>query len=214
MILLGVGISIAVVVFVGFMVSKRIAGDSANFLVGGSMLPLMLVGGALMGSAVDTNATLGNTDLAGRIRLLGGRMPSARTGALPVLHGPVLRQADEPDGSDVVPGLLPPQVRPGRGESGLGDADRRVLHPGRGKPGRGRLPVQLLPRLAVLARHGCHRGSRGRLHGHRRPAGRCVHRDHPDEPRTGRRRRSADLDGRHARPRDRRRAWARSTSVR
>ena len=35
MILLGVGISIAVVVFVGFLVSKRIAGDSANFLVGG-----------------------------------------------------------------------------------------------------------------------------------------------------------------------------------
>ena len=64
MILLGVGISIAVVVFVGFMVSKRVAGDSANFLVGGRMLPLMLVGGALMGSAVDTNATLGNTDLA------------------------------------------------------------------------------------------------------------------------------------------------------
>jgi solute:Na+ symporter, SSS family len=64
MILLGVGISIAVVVFVGFMVSKRVAGDSANFLVGGRMLPLVLVGGALMGSAVDTNATLGNTDLA------------------------------------------------------------------------------------------------------------------------------------------------------
>jgi len=61
MILFGVGLSIAVVVFVGFMVSKQIAGDSANFLVGGRMLPLMLVGGALMGSAVDTNATLGNT---------------------------------------------------------------------------------------------------------------------------------------------------------
>ena len=57
MILLGVGVSIAVVVLVGFLVSKRIAGDSANFLVGGRMLPLVLVGGALMGSAVDTNAT-------------------------------------------------------------------------------------------------------------------------------------------------------------
>ena len=77
MILLGVGISIAVVVFVGFMVSKRVAGDSANFLVGGRMLPLMLVGGALMGSAVDTNATLGNTDLAS-VRVLGRRMPAAR----------------------------------------------------------------------------------------------------------------------------------------
>ena len=72
MILLGVGISIAVVVFVGFMVSKRIAGDSANFLVGGRMLPLMLVGGALMGSAVDTNATLGNTDLAAEFGFWAG----------------------------------------------------------------------------------------------------------------------------------------------
>ena len=72
MILLGVGISIAVVVFVGFLVSKRIAGDSANFLVGGRMLPLVLVGGALMGSAVDTNATLGNTDLAAEFGFWGG----------------------------------------------------------------------------------------------------------------------------------------------
>lgn len=64
MILLGVAISIAVVVAVGFFVSKRIEGDSSNFLVGGRMLPYWLVGGALMGSAVDTNATLGNTDLA------------------------------------------------------------------------------------------------------------------------------------------------------
>jgi SSS family solute:Na+ symporter len=64
MILLGVGVSIAVVVLVGFYVSRRIEGDSSNFLVGGRMLPFWLVGGALMGSAVDTNATLGNTDLA------------------------------------------------------------------------------------------------------------------------------------------------------
>lgn len=64
MILLGVGISIAVVVVVGFYVSKRIAGDSSNFLVGGRLLPYWLVGGALMGASVDTNASLGNTDLA------------------------------------------------------------------------------------------------------------------------------------------------------
>ena len=64
MILLGVALSIAVVVAVGFYVSKKIEGDSSNFLVGGRMLPFWLVGGALMGSAVDTNATLGNTDLA------------------------------------------------------------------------------------------------------------------------------------------------------
>lgn len=64
MVLFGVGISIAVVVLVGFYVSKKIEGDSSNFLVGGRMLPFWLVGGALMGAAVDTNATLGNTDLA------------------------------------------------------------------------------------------------------------------------------------------------------
>ncbi len=72
MILLGVGISIAVVVLVGFLASKRIAGDSANFLVGGRTLPLILVGGALMGSAVDTNATLGNTDLAAEFGFWAG----------------------------------------------------------------------------------------------------------------------------------------------
>jgi Na+/proline symporter len=71
-ILVGVGISIALVVLVGFLVSKRIAGDSANFLVGGRMLPLVLVGGALMGSAVDTNATLGNTDLAAEFGFWAG----------------------------------------------------------------------------------------------------------------------------------------------
>lgn len=72
MVLLGVGISIAVVVLVGFLVSRRIAGDSANFLVGGRTLPLVLVGGALMGSAVDTNATLGNTDLASQFGFWAG----------------------------------------------------------------------------------------------------------------------------------------------
>jgi Na+/proline symporter len=72
MILLGVGLSIAFVVFVGFLASKRVAGDSANFLVGGRMLPLVLVGGALMGSAVDTNATLGNTDLAAEFGFWAG----------------------------------------------------------------------------------------------------------------------------------------------
>lgn len=64
MILLGVGVSVVLIVIVGFYVSKKIEGDSANFLVGGRSLPLILVSGALMGSAVDTNATLGNTDLS------------------------------------------------------------------------------------------------------------------------------------------------------
>jgi solute:Na+ symporter, SSS family len=72
MILLGVGISIAAVVFVGFMVARRVGGDSTNFLVAGRMLPLPLVGAALMGQAVDTNATLGNTDLAAEFGFWAG----------------------------------------------------------------------------------------------------------------------------------------------
>ncbi|RDH77183.1 sodium:solute symporter [Mycolicibacterium moriokaense] len=72
MILLGVGISVALIVVIGFLVSKKVEGDSANFLVGGRSLPLILVSGALMGSAVDTNATLGNTDLTAEFGFWAG----------------------------------------------------------------------------------------------------------------------------------------------
>ena len=64
MILLGVGVSIVVVTLIGLYVARRVGGDSTNFLVGGRNLALPLVGAALMGQAVDTNATLGNTDLS------------------------------------------------------------------------------------------------------------------------------------------------------
>ncbi len=72
MILLGVGVSIAVVTLVGFIVARKVGGDSSNFLVAGRMLPLWLVGAALMGQAVDTNATLGNTDLASQFGFWAG----------------------------------------------------------------------------------------------------------------------------------------------
>ena len=112
MILLGVAISIAVVVLVGFYVSKRIEGDSSNFLVGGRMLPFWLVGGALMGSAVDTNATPGKHRSGIRVRLLGRGQPAAGPGAVFDEHRRLLRQTDEPDGADLVSGLLPDAVRP------------------------------------------------------------------------------------------------------
>ena len=148
-----------------------------------------------------------------RIRLLGGRVPAARSRALSVPDGGVLRQADEPDGSDVVPRLLPAAVRQAGRGGRLGDADRGVLHPGGGQSGGRRVPVQLLPRNPVLAGNGDHRGPRGGLHRNRRADRRCVHRDHPDGPRPGRRGRPADLDGGHARHRDRRRhGTARSRS--
>ena len=56
----GVGVTL----LIGLAVARRVGGDSTNFLVGGRNLALPLVGAALMGQAVDTNATLGNTDLS------------------------------------------------------------------------------------------------------------------------------------------------------
>lgn len=72
MILLGVGLSIVVVTLIGLAVARRVGGDSTNFLVGGRSLTLPLVGAALMGQAVDTNATLGNTDLASQFGFWAG----------------------------------------------------------------------------------------------------------------------------------------------
>lgn len=72
MILFGIGVSIGVVALVGFLVARRVGGDSTNFLVAGRLLPLPLVGAALMGQAVDTNATLGNTDLTSEFGFWAG----------------------------------------------------------------------------------------------------------------------------------------------
>jgi solute:Na+ symporter, SSS family len=71
-ILLGVGFSIVVVTLIGLAVARRVGGDSTNFLVGGRNLALPLVGAALMGQAVDTNATLGNTDLSSEFGFWAG----------------------------------------------------------------------------------------------------------------------------------------------
>lgn len=62
--MLGVGASTLLVLLVGLVVSRKVAGDSTNFLVAGRALTLPLVAASLMGQAVDANATLGNTDLA------------------------------------------------------------------------------------------------------------------------------------------------------
>lgn len=63
MILAGVAASTLLVVVIGLVVSRKVAGDSTNFLVAGRSLTLPLVAASLMGQAVDANATLGNTDL-------------------------------------------------------------------------------------------------------------------------------------------------------
>jgi solute:Na+ symporter, SSS family len=64
MIIAGVGLSVVLVVLVGMAVARRAGGDRGSFLVAGRAMALPLVAAGLMGQAVDTNATLGNTDLA------------------------------------------------------------------------------------------------------------------------------------------------------
>ncbi len=64
MIILGVGASVLIVVLIGLSVARKVDGDSTNFLVAGRSLALPLTAAGLMGQAVDTNATLGNTDLS------------------------------------------------------------------------------------------------------------------------------------------------------
>ncbi|HET9254326.1 MAG TPA: hypothetical protein VFO16_03865, partial [Pseudonocardiaceae bacterium] len=64
MYVLGVGLGVLAVVLIGLSVARKVAGDSTNFLVAGRTLALPLSAAGLMGQAVDTNATLGNTDLS------------------------------------------------------------------------------------------------------------------------------------------------------
>jgi SSS family solute:Na+ symporter len=62
-IIAGVGLSVLAVVLVGIVVARKVDGDSANFLVAGRRLGVPLVAASLMAAAVDSNATVGNTDL-------------------------------------------------------------------------------------------------------------------------------------------------------
>jgi solute:Na+ symporter, SSS family len=64
MIIIGVGVGVLIVVLIGLSVARKVGGDSTNFLVAGRSLALPLSAAGLMGQAVDTNATLGNTDLS------------------------------------------------------------------------------------------------------------------------------------------------------
>jgi len=64
MIIAGVGLSVLAVVLVGIFVARKVDGDSANYLVAGRRLGVPLVAASLMAAAVDSNATVGNTDLS------------------------------------------------------------------------------------------------------------------------------------------------------
>jgi solute:Na+ symporter, SSS family len=57
---------------VGVWASKQIKGDSVNFLVAGRGLSLPLAAATLMAQSVDSNATLGNTDLASEFGFWAG----------------------------------------------------------------------------------------------------------------------------------------------
>ena len=64
MIVAGVGVCLLVLTASGLVSARRVRGDSANYLVAGRSLSAGLVGAVLVSQAVDSNATLGNADLA------------------------------------------------------------------------------------------------------------------------------------------------------
>ncbi len=57
---------------IGVWASKQIKGDSVNYLVAGRGLVLPLAAATLMAQSVDSNATLGNTDLAAQFGFWAG----------------------------------------------------------------------------------------------------------------------------------------------
>ena len=57
---------------IGVWASQQIKGDSVNFLVAGRGLSLPLAAATLMAQSVDSNATLGNTDLASEFGFWAG----------------------------------------------------------------------------------------------------------------------------------------------
>ena len=63
-ILYGLAATIVTMMAIGFYVAKKVNGDSINYIVAGRGLILPLAAATLMAQSLDSNATLGNTDLA------------------------------------------------------------------------------------------------------------------------------------------------------
>ncbi|AOY78949.1 sodium:solute symporter family protein [Moorena producens JHB] len=57
---------------IGMWAAKQVKGDSENYLVAGRGLVLPLAAATLMAQSVDSNATLGNTDLVGKFGFWAG----------------------------------------------------------------------------------------------------------------------------------------------
>ena len=62
-ILYGIAAIIVTMLGIGFYVARKVKGDSVNYIVAGRGLILPLAAATLMAQSLDSNATLGNTDL-------------------------------------------------------------------------------------------------------------------------------------------------------
>ena len=62
-IIYGLAATIVTMMTIGFYVAKKVKGDSINYIVAGRGLILPLAAATLMAQSLDSNATLGNTDL-------------------------------------------------------------------------------------------------------------------------------------------------------
>jgi Na+/proline symporter len=67
---------------IGFYVARKVKGDSVNYIVAGRGLILPLAAATLMAQSLDSNATLGNTDLVASFGFWAGR--HSRSGWRPV----------------------------------------------------------------------------------------------------------------------------------
>lgn len=68
----GIAAIIVAMLAIGFYVSRKVNGDSVNYIVAGRGLILPLAAATLMAQSLDSNATLGNTDLVSNFGFWAG----------------------------------------------------------------------------------------------------------------------------------------------
>ncbi len=68
----GIILFLAATLAIGIWAAKQVKGDSENYLIAGRGLVLPLAAATLMAQSVDSNATLGNTDLAAEFGFWAG----------------------------------------------------------------------------------------------------------------------------------------------
>ncbi|WP_324757377.1 sodium:solute symporter family protein [Haloarcula montana] len=71
-IIYGLAATIIAMMAIGFYVAKKVNGDSINYIVAGRGLILPLAAATLMAQSLDSNATLGNTDLTANFGFWAG----------------------------------------------------------------------------------------------------------------------------------------------